>query len=156
MTDPTAFLRLDAPNSLGSTATGASFATSTGDVLEVSCYGPGVFRLRAGPNTRPDYGIVTGRVKPCEIAQPAPDTWTFTSGDSTLELAGSPLAFRLLWKGKPVTGSITDRHFRGITRLPAFGRVRASPHWIASLALQALGDMDGLPTRRELNEQNID
>ena len=83
MTDPTAFLRLDAPNSLGSTATGASFATSTGDVLEVSCYGPGVFRLRAGPNTRPDYGIVTGRVKPCEIAQPAPDTWTFTSGDST-------------------------------------------------------------------------
>lgn len=144
MIDPTAFLRLDAPNSLGSTATGASFATSTGDVLEVSCYGPGVFRLRAGPNTRPDYGIVIGRVKPCAVAQPTPDAWTFTSGDSTLELAGSPLSFRLLWKGRPVAESITDRHFRGFTRLPAFGRVRAAPHWIASLALSSGEPVYGL------------
>lgn len=144
MIDPAAFLRLDAPNTLGTTATGASFATSTGDVLEVSCYGPGVFRLRAGPNTRPDYGIVTGRVKPCAVAQPAPDTWTFAAGDSTLELSGSPLSFRLLWKGRPVAESITDRHFRGFTRLPAFGRVRASPHWIASLALASGEPVYGL------------
>ena len=97
-----------------------------------------------GMGEHTDYGIVTGRVKPCVIAQPAPDTWTFTSGDSTLELAGSPLAFRLLWKGQPVTGSITDRHFRGVTRLPAFGRVRAAPHWIASLALASGEPVYGL------------
>lgn len=144
MTDPMGFLRLDAPNSLGSTATGASFATSTGDVLEVSSYGPGVFRLRAGPNTRPDYGLVTGRVKPCAISQPSPGTWTFASGDATLELCGSPLSFRLLWQGRPVAGSITDRHFRGYTRLPAFGRVRAAPHWIASLALASGEPVYGL------------
>jgi sugar/nucleoside kinase (ribokinase family) len=29
-------------------------------------------------------------------------------------------------------------------------------NWIASRALQVIGDMEGLPTRRELNEQNID
>lgn len=29
-------------------------------------------------------------------------------------------------------------------------------NWIASLALQVIGDMEGLPTRRELTEQNID
>ena len=101
----------------------------------MSCYGPGVFRVRAGPNTRPDYGIVVGRTKPCAVAQPAPGTWTFTSGDATLEITGSPLRFRLLLGGKPVVQSITDQHFRGWTRLPAFGRVRAAPDWIASLAL---------------------
>ena len=39
--DTTAFIRLDAPNSLGATASGAAFATNTGDILEV-----GVFRAR--------------------------------------------------------------------------------------------------------------
>jgi len=135
MIDVTAYLRLEALNSLGATTTGASFATSTGDILDVSCYGPGVFRVRAGPNTRPDYGLVVGRTKPCAVAQPAPGTWSFTSGDATLEITGSPLRFRLLLGGKPVAQSITDQHFRGWTRLPAFGRVRATPEWIASLAL---------------------
>jgi alpha-D-xyloside xylohydrolase len=144
MVDLSAFLRLDAPNSLGATATGASFATSTGDVLEVSCFGPGVFRLRAGPNTRPDYGLVVGRVKACTVAQPSPETWTLASGDATLELTGSPLRYRLLWKGQPVAGSITDQHFRGFTRMPAFGRLRAAPCWIASLALASGEPVYGL------------
>ena len=61
--DSTAFLRLDSPQSLGASASGASFATSTGDILEVSCYGAGVFRMRVGPNTRPDYGLVVGRTQ---------------------------------------------------------------------------------------------
>ena len=97
MIDPAAFLRLDAPNTLGTTATGASFATSTGDVLEVSCYGPGVFRLRAGPNTRPDYGIVTGRVKPrkCRSVIDPVTVWPFhnsrnASGDPASSSVESP------------------------------------------------------------------
>ena len=45
-------IALDALQSVGTSATGAAFATSTGDILEVSCYGPGVFRLRAGPRVR--------------------------------------------------------------------------------------------------------
>ncbi|HET9339957.1 MAG TPA: alpha-xylosidase [Casimicrobiaceae bacterium] len=144
MIDATAFLRLGALNSLGTTSTGASFATSTGDVLEVSCFGPGVFRVRAGPNTRPDYGLVTGRAKPCTVAQASHDTWTFEAGDATLELGGAPLAFRLSWKGKVVATSITDQHFRGFTRLPSFGRVRASPCWMASLALASGEPVYGL------------
>ena len=107
MIDFTAFQRIDAPNSLGSTGTGASFATSTGDVLEVGCFGSGVFRIRLGPNTRPDYGLVVGRLKPCTVAQVAPDRWTFTAGDATLEIASAPLSFRLVWKGAPVESRVT-------------------------------------------------
>ena len=57
-------------------------ATSTGDILEVSSYGSGIFRLRVGPNTRPDYGIVVGRAKACAVASDTPGTWTFTAGDA--------------------------------------------------------------------------
>jgi hypothetical protein len=56
--DLAAYLRLDALNSLGASPTGASFATSSGDVLEIGAFGPGTFRLRVGPNTRPDYGLL--------------------------------------------------------------------------------------------------
>ena len=51
--DPSAHLPLDAQESLGASASGIAFATSTGDILEVSTYGPGIFRLRVGPTTRP-------------------------------------------------------------------------------------------------------
>src|SRR6266481_7138769 len=86
--DTTAFIRLDAPNSLGATASGAAFATNTGDILEVACFGPGTFRLRVGPNTRPDYGLVLGRAQRCDVAQPAPGTWMFAAGNASLELTG--------------------------------------------------------------------
>ena len=115
-------LRLDALQSLGTSASGVSLATSTGDILEVTCYGPGVFRLRAGPNTKPDYGLVVGRAKACAVEPGEDGAWKFTAGDATLELAAAPLRFRLLHRGTPIAGSITDEHFRGSTRLPAFGR----------------------------------
>ena len=62
-------------------------------------------------------------------------TWKLTAGESTLEISTAPLRFRLLHRGAPVAGSITDEHFRGFTRLPAFGRVREGAHWTAALAL---------------------
>jgi alpha-D-xyloside xylohydrolase len=133
--DSAAFLRLDSPQRLETSATGAVFATSTGDILEVSCYGPGTFRLRAGPSTRPDYGLVLGRAKPCAVGQGGDGRWTFTSGDSTLEIAVAPLRFRLLHRGAPVLESITDEHFRGWTRLPRFGRLRQGGQWTAAFAL---------------------
>jgi alpha-D-xyloside xylohydrolase len=100
--DPASYLRLDVPHSLGATAAGASFATSSGDILDVECFGEGIFRLRLGPNTRPDYGIVVARAKDCAVAQRLPGVWTFTSGDSMLEISGSPLRIRLVWKGATV------------------------------------------------------
>ena len=51
--DPAAYLRLEIEGSLGATSTGASFATSTGDILEVTAHAGGAFRMRLGPNTRP-------------------------------------------------------------------------------------------------------
>ena len=133
--DATAFLRLAEPQSLGSSPSGAAFATSTGDVLEVKCYGPGVFRLRAGPNTRPDYGLITGRAKACTVVRGEDGGWSFTAGDAVLEVTGGPLRVRLLHRGQPVTGSLTDELFRGQTRLPAFGRLRQGGQWVAALAL---------------------
>jgi len=142
--DPTSYLRLEVVNRLDTTATGAAFATSTGDMLEVSCYGDGVYRLRAGPNTRADYGLVVGRGKACVVAEPRPGAWTVTHGDSTLEITGKPLAFRLLRHGREVLTSITDEHFRGWTRLPAFGRAQRGGLWTAAIALQSGEPVYGL------------
>ncbi|MEO8755228.1 MAG: alpha-xylosidase, partial [Casimicrobiaceae bacterium] len=135
--DPTAYLRLEVEGSLGATATGASFATSTGDMLEVTAYGGGTFRLRLGPNTRPDYGLIQGRAQACTVAQPEPGVWTFTNRDATLELRSAPLRMRVLWQGNPVLTSVTDEHFRGWTRLPTFGRAQRGGLWTAAFALQS-------------------
>ena len=63
--DPAAYLRLEIEGSLGATSTGASFATSTGDILEVTAHAGGAFRMRLGPNTRPDYGLLVSRARVC-------------------------------------------------------------------------------------------
>src|SRR5450631_3533372 len=133
--DSTAFIRLDAPNSLGATASGASFATNTGDILEVACFGAGIFRLRVGPNTRPGYGLILSRAQRCDVAQPAPGAWTFSSGNARLEIGGEPLSIRLFQDEQRTLASITDEHFRGFTRLPVIGRARNGAQWIAAFAL---------------------
>jgi alpha-D-xyloside xylohydrolase len=142
--DPTAYIRLTAPNSLGSTASGAEFATSTGDVLEVACFGAGVFRLRVGARTRPDYGLVVAKTQRCEVAQRAPGEWTFAAGGTRLELTGEPLRFRLLHDEQPLLTSITDEHFRGFTRLPTIGRTRNGARWLAAIALASGEPVYGL------------
>ncbi len=141
--DASSFLRLDSPQSLGADGSGASFATSTGDILEASCYGPSTFRLRVGAKTRPDYGIVEGRTKACTTAQ-QDGVWRFTSGDTSLEVLGAPLRVRLAHRGAVVLQSITDEHFRGFTRLPTFGRMRSGGQWTASFALESGERVDGL------------
>ena len=142
--DAAGFLRLDALQSVGTSASGAEFATSTGDIFEVSCYGPGVFRLRAGPNTRPDYGLLVARTKACTVARSAGGSWKFSAGETTLELFAAPLSFRLIHRGAPVLSSITDEHIGGSTRLPAFGRLRKGGQWIASVALASGEPVYGL------------
>ncbi len=85
-----------------------------------------------------------GRSKSCTVAQPDATLTTFGAGDATLEITGGPLAFRLLWKGAPVATSITDQHFRGYTRLPAFGRIRQGGEWAAAIALASGEPVYGL------------
>jgi len=141
--DVDAFLRIDALQRIGTSQSGAEFATSTGDILEVSCFGPGAFRLRAGPNTQPDYGLVAARAKPCTIAGER-GVLTFTAGETTLELTGAPLSVRLIHRGAPVASSITDEHFGGAARLPPFGRLRSGGQWLASFALASGEPVYGL------------
>ena len=138
------YLPIDATSSLGASASGASFATSTGDMLEIGSFGPGIFRLRVGPNTRPDYGLIAARAQRCEVAQPSRGQWAFTAGDGSLELAGTPLTLRLLHAGKPVLASITDRTRDGQTRLPAIGRTRQGQSWLAAYALASGEPVYGL------------
>jgi len=161
--DSTAFIRLDAPNSLGATASGASFATNTGDILEVACFGPGMFRLRVGPNTRADYGLILGRAQRCDVTQAAPGVWAFTSGDGRLEIGGEPLSIRLFHDGQRILASITDEHFRGFTRLPVIGRARSGQQWLAAFALGSgepvygLGEKFGpLNKRGQLVESQVE
>ena len=142
--DSSDYLRIDASSSLGASASGASFATSTGDMLEIASFGPGIFRLRVGPNTRPDYGLIAARAQRCDVAQPSRGTWTFTAGDGSLELVGTPLSLRLLQAGKPVLASITDWTRDGQTRLPAIGRARQGQSWLAAYALASGEPVYGL------------
>ena len=147
--DATAFLRLDALQSLGASASGASFATSTGDILEVSCYGPGVFRLRVGPSTRPDYGLVVGRdqgVHGRAAAKAAPGR----SPPATRRSRSRPrrCASGCCIAARRSLGSITDEHFRGWTRLPAFGR--AAPGRPVDRGARARVGRAGVRPRREI------
>jgi alpha-D-xyloside xylohydrolase len=142
--DTAQFLRVDARERVGISGSGAEFATSTGDILEVSCYGPGVFRLRAGPNTKVDYGLVVARTKACTVASPEEGIATFAAGETTLELRRDPLRIRLFHRGAPVAGSTTDEIFGGSTRFPAVGRLQKGGQWIAAFALATGEPMYGL------------
>jgi len=142
--DTTAYIRVDASSSLGTSVSGASFATTTGDILEIGSFGPGVLRIRVGPNTRPDYGLVVARAQRCEVAQPSAGIWSFTAGDTTLEVTTEPLKFRLLYQGQAVLTSITDEHFRGFTRLPVIGRARGAAKWTSAFALASGEPVYGL------------
>jgi alpha-D-xyloside xylohydrolase len=142
--DTDAYLRVDAPDSLGASPSGIAFATSTGDLLEVSCCGAGVFRLRIGSTTSPDYGIVRAQTKSCTITQPQFGMWTLSAGDTAFELTGKPLSFRLLHKGIPVLRSSSDLTLGGEQRLPTIGRLRSGEQWTAAVALSSGEPVYGL------------
>jgi alpha-D-xyloside xylohydrolase len=133
--NPANYLRLESPHLIDATSSGASFATSTGDILEVTSYGPGAFRVRIGPNSRPDYGMLVGKSKACTIEQPQSDMARFAAGDAALAVGGGVLRASLAWRGKTILESVTDEHFRGFTRLPTFGRIRQGGEWAAAFAL---------------------
>ncbi len=152
--DPAVSLPLDAQGSLGASASGIAFATSTGDVLEVASYGPGVFRVRAGPDTLPDYGIARGQPQACAVTSSGPATWTLAAGGTTLEIAEAPLRLALRHDGAPALESSTDRRVDGSLRLPAISRLRGGERWTAAFALASgapvygLGDRPGPLDRR--------
>ncbi len=108
----------------------------------IEIYGDGVVRLRLGPQERPDYGLTTGMPQP--IAAPVPDgaTMRVTAGEAALVVRQDPLRIVLERNGRPLLASITDEHFRGWTRLPAFGH--DGDRWLVSLALDSGEPVYGL------------
>ncbi|MCC6867863.1 MAG: glycoside hydrolase family 31 protein [Burkholderiales bacterium] len=142
--DASAFARLGIEGSVDATSASASFATSTGDILEVTAYAGGAFRLRVGPRARPDYGLLVGRPRAFSTAQRDVATWSLANDDAELTLGGSPCVLRLAWKGQTLLESTTDRLPGGGTRLPAVGRAPRGGLWSAAFALASGAPVYGL------------
>jgi len=119
-------------------------ALSDGDTTPafIEDYGDGAWRLRLGPRTLPDYGLVVASPRPVHAAVDEAGRVTLTSGATRLSLDQNPLRVVVERAGSPIFGSITDEHFRGWTRLPAFGR--DGNRWIASFALNSGEPVYGL------------
>lgn len=141
--DASPYVEVDALRGIDASAAGATFVTATGDICEVSSFGPGIFRIRIGPRTRPDYGLVRARSKPCRSSRRG-DTWVFESGEASLAIEPTPLRIRLSLRGAVLTGSTTDQLPQGPGRLPAFGRTRQGSQWLAALAVGATEPVYGL------------
>ena len=130
------FQRLADVRFIGADTSCARFAAD-GFAFAVSAHAADTLRITIGQSRLPDYGL---------LQQPAPagsfnvlprnDGWRITTGDVALDIDTAPLRIALSKSGKTVLASITDQHFRGRTRLPAFGLQAGDPQrWCASMAL---------------------
>jgi alpha-D-xyloside xylohydrolase len=109
-----------------------------GVALTIAAHAADTLRFSLGKSRLPDYGLLQQTTTNAALAVTEHNGgWRIASGDVTLDIEGAPLRITLSKSGKTVLTSITDQHFRGRTRLPAFG-VRESEgirHWCVSLAL---------------------
>ena len=140
--DATSYTRAETLTLSQKMSGGGVFATEIGD-LAVTAHAPGVFRLRIGPSTKPDYGLLVQKPALTAPLEPLPDGgYALAAGEARLELRPKPLRLRLLYKGREILTSITDEHFRGWTRLPTFGHGKQG--WTAALALTSGESFYGL------------
>lgn len=95
---------------------------------------PNLFRLTLGDNIYTDYGMVDA--PPARSIEVATDDkgFTLTAGETSLRLTANPLRLELRRKGRVIFQSVTDEHFRGWTRIPAFARARDG-RWLAAFSL---------------------
>jgi alpha-D-xyloside xylohydrolase len=117
---------------------GVTARFTAGDVsLEVTAHAEGILRLRFGRATLPDYGLLAmARPEGRLAVEPDGEGWRVTAGALALRLEPGPLRLSLWHEGRCVLASITDQHFRGRARLPAFGLEESEPRrWCASFAL---------------------
>lgn len=115
-----------------------------GTVLRVSLHAEGTLRVTLGESRRPDYGLINAPSPDGTLTVDATGTgWHIAANDMALDIAAAPLRISLSHKGVEVLGSITDQHFRGRFRLPAFGaRDEAAAggpckYWCAAFALNS-------------------
>ena len=108
----------------------------------VECHGDGIFRLRIGPATLPDYGLVLSQPHELDARRGADGSLRIEAGTTALSIGQDPLRVTLERDGAVVLRSITDEHFRGWTRFPAFGHDGA--RWTAAVALESGEPVYGL------------
>ena len=105
-----------------SQSSGALIIESDSGVMEFSCYGPGIFRLRAGRRDLPDYGLIKppGRVESCAITQPEGAS-VLESGELALKVQHRGALTMALQRGATeLLASACDGHFVRAHRLPPF------------------------------------
>src|SRR5579864_1005027 len=108
----------------------------------VERHGADGYRLRLGPQTLPDYGLVLTTPQPLDLRSDAAGRVFVHGVASRLILEQEPLRVVLERSASTVLTSITDEHFRGWSRLPAFGR--DGERWIAAIALASGEPVYGL------------
>lgn len=144
--NPTGFARAVRITESGRDAARVAFDLELSDASRtpafVESYGEGVFRLRLGPHAKPDYGLVLADRVPAHAGIDETGSVRLAAGDCALVVMQNPLRFVLERAGQVVFGSITDEHFRGWTRLPAFGR--DADRWMASFSLASGEPVYGL------------
>ncbi|MBC7623109.1 MAG: hypothetical protein H7232_06970, partial [Aeromicrobium sp.] len=111
---------------------------ATGKKITVSAHQAGTLRLQFGETRRPDYGLLVKPSAEGSLQMTATEIgWEVAFGDLTMKLAKTPFRITLEKNGVLLLGSITDQHFRGRSRIPAFGHDAAAGKWCASLALES-------------------
>jgi alpha-D-xyloside xylohydrolase len=151
--DATSYTRAETLSLRQRAPAGGVFTTEIGE-LQINAQADGVFRLRFGPQTKPDYGLLAqaNPLPSAALEELSGGGYALVAGEARLELHPKPLRLRLLHRGREILASITDEHFRGWTRLPTFGKSESG--WTAALALNSgeafygLGEKFGSLDRR--------
>ncbi len=109
--------------------------------LVVSAHAADLLRVQLGVSQRPDYGLLVQPGASGSLSVAAVENgWRIVSGNTILDVDAAPLRIRLSHNGVAVLTSITDQHFRGRSRLPAFGlqeNAGGPKRWCVSLALES-------------------
>lgn len=114
------------------------FVDGANTPIEVSAHLPGVFRVRVGRSQRPDYGLlVAPEAQGVLTVEEMGAGWNLSHNGMTLALTREPLRLALAADGRSIARSITDQHFRGRTRMPAFGHDATNGKWCVALELKS-------------------
>ena len=106
--------------------------------LCVTAHARNVLRIRLGESTLPDYQLLQQRdASDVLVFSQTDHGWLIAQGDVTLEIAAQPFRISLKRASHVVLESITDQHFRGRSRLPAFGVTKDEnvKRWCTAFAL---------------------
>jgi alpha-D-xyloside xylohydrolase len=120
------------------TRNSSKFVDGANTPIEVSAHLPGIFRVRIGKTRRPDYGLLaTPDPQTTMAVEETGEGWHHVHDGMTLAVTRSKLRLAFSTSDKLIARSITDQHFRGRTRVPAFGHDATNGKWCVALELKS-------------------